>query len=168
MQPEIEEWEFPMVSEYSDLDEYTITEDVLSPSLLPRLSTCAVSYHTYVDLPLVKFVVSRPLESVYFDVLDCPGLPVEEVVEHLGGCCKTLRHLTFCYRIPEDQHSSFAKDIIETISQWLPQLKTLYFWQEAISVKVWITFLSLTLFYLILYSNRNFPKPRMHCRDSPN
>lgn len=113
-------------------------------------------------------VGSRPLESLYFDVLDCPGLPVEEVVEHLGGCCKTLRHLTFCYRIPEDQHSSFAKDIIETISQWLPQLKTLYFWQEAISVKVWITFLSLTLFYLILYSNRNFPKPRMHCRDSPN
>lgn len=133
-QPEIEECEVPDRLGYPNPDQETVAEDMLYSSLLPRLSDYTVTYRNHFDLPLIKLITIRPLVRLFIDMDHDADHPVTEIMEYLGGCCKTLRHLRLGYW-EENQLLSLA-EIIGIVSQRLPRLETLNYLQQKITVEV--------------------------------
>lgn len=136
-QPGIEDWVQMAIDEGPAS---ALTEDMLSPPLLPLLSTFEMHCHYPYDLPLLKSAISRPLVRLAL-LLDNYGGTEEEgldpfrrVMECVRGCHQTLLLLNYC-DMEEDSPPEVAVGQLCIIAQQLPRLKTLSYSCE----NVWIT-----------------------------
>lgn len=119
-QPDLEDW---TPTTRNPFPEESITQDMLSTSLLPRLAIFKLAYRDSLDIPLLKFATSRPLVrlclSSNFQWHDDDS-PFTDIMAVVYQCRHTLLH----FRLEGGQDALPPVKVIETISQCLPGLKS--------------------------------------------
>lgn len=164
-QPEIEDWAQGISCPAT---KSAITEDMLSSSLLPHLSTFGLMCHYPCDLPLLNFATSRPLVrlAVQFDIYSETQMedlnPLIRIMKCVHRCHETLLLFHYCDWNEESSISTPPAGQIRLIAQQLPRLKALSYSRE----KFWITVrLSYLFIHLKIFPIKNLTgQSRQHNR----
>lgn len=138
-QPDIEDW--AQGARHLDSESSAITEDMLSSSFLPNLSTFELLCHYPFDLPLLEFVTSRrPLVRLAVEFKGENPVDHDPLIRILGCvhlCHQTLLHFHYCAWNSDvgDDFITSSVEQIQNIAQQLPGLKSLRYAR----IKDWTT-----------------------------